>query len=221
MTKYNLDLIIGQKIVLNCRTEEELNIFVDILNIYLENKQKKQTNRKSYIFNPNLCYCISNTELYISDINWYKSQDYKICNLDDIKIIENLNNFTEYNFLETDIKGKIFDFIDDNYIGYIIKLNNEKQLVYWTVEGECFNPFNMISYSNYNLEPIKKEWFEDEENFEKYKGKLITNKYGNIRKIQSIDNSKVSTAEQNLYHDIIKNEEWKPLTKEEINDLII
>ena len=102
-----------------------------------------------------------------------------------------------------------------------------KLLRIWNEDGLCLNPLttNVVRFKdfhevNFKLIPINLTWYKNEDNFENYKGKLITNKYGNVRKIQSIDNLKVSTAEQNMYHDILKSEEWRSLTKEEIENLI-
>lgn len=125
------------------------------------------------------------------------------------------NNFKEYGF-EADFDGEILAVKDDKYFG-ISKSNESEGWVAngWKKDGTCL--YDDVSH----LKPIKKEWYEVESNFEAYKGKLIINKYGNVRRIQSIDKSKVSTAEQNMYHDILKVDEWRPATKEEILTLLI
>lgn len=136
-----------------------------------------------------------------------------------------MNNFKEYGF-EADFEGAILSDIEDYYIGYYVESYpciKEKQKIptFWNKNtGNCYAGAG-VSNSKYTLKPIKKEWYFNKDNFEAYKGKIIINKYGNIRMIQSIDDNKVSTFEQNMYHDILKVEEWRPATKDEVLSLLV
>lgn len=232
MREFNLDLLINKKVAVNCKTKAEEEDFLQ----YLDKKGIKWYGGDSifkythYFYNDyesKTCFTLENKGLLqYSPIEYFQEQNYKILTLDDL-VIKPKNNFKDYGF-EADFKGHIYEFLDPYYIGYIIDKHNKRQLVrFWNIKGQCFNPLvtrpneiNKSQDSCFNLKPIKKEWYEQESKFEDYKGKLIINRYGNVRKIQSIDLVKVSTAEQNMYHDTLKVQEWRLVTKEEINDLI-
>lgn len=230
MRKFNLDLLIDKKVVLNCKTKNEAEEFLQ----YLDDKNINWFGGTSIFENDNYMYndyksntCFSleiKGMLQYSPIEYYQRQNYRILTLDDLIITK--NNFKEYGF-NADFKGYIYEFLYPYYVGYVVDTDARKLLRIWNEDGLCINPlttttnkFKDFNEVNFKLIPINLTWYKDEENFENYTGKLITNKYGNVRKIQSIDNLKVSTAEQNMYHDILKSEEWRLLTKEEIENLI-
>jgi len=128
------------------------------------------------------------------------------------------NNFKDYGF-EAYFEDEILKEYENQFVGMVYQ-NEGNFGCSWDKKGRCLQP-DGFGYDNMNLKPIKKEWYLNKDNFEEYKGKIIINKYGNIRMIQSIDENKVSTFEQNMYHDIIRVEEWRPATKEEILALLV
>ena len=129
-----------------------------------------------------------------------------------------MNNFKDYGF-EADFEGEILKELGSSLIGYVKNNFNIKTVIWHKDNGKLTQDYSLGS--DFNLKPIKKEWYLNKDNFEEYKGKIIINKYGNIRMIQSIDENKVSTFEQNMYHDIIRVEEWRPATKEEVLVLLV
>ena len=68
------------------------------------------------------------------------------------------NNFEEYGFAGN-FEGEILKVIDGNYIGYYKDLGIIPTK--WHEDGLCFEEED----SDYNLTPIKKEWYEKEDNF--------------------------------------------------------
>lgn len=80
-----------------------------------------------------------------------------------------MNNFKDYGF-EADFEGKILSDIEDYYIGYYIETYpylKEKQKIptFWNKNtGNCHKGAG-ISNSKYSLKPIKKEWYENPDNF--------------------------------------------------------
>lgn len=240
MRYFNLDLLIGKDVVVNCKTKGEADEFLK----FLDNKGIKWNSGNSIFksgiydyseFKETTCFLLKTGMLQYSPISWYQEEGYKIISLDDITIfkVKNplyipKNNFKDYGF-EADFEGEI-KFIDsfDHYIGIcewskeMPTKTKDKQTVYW-VKNKCYliTLSGILRISSRDLTPIKKEWYLNKDNFEEYKGKIIINKYGNIRMIQSIDENKVSTFEQNMYHDIIRVEEWRPATKEEILSLMM
>lgn len=231
MREFNLDLLINKKVAVNCKTkaeEEEFLQYLDVKNInwyggtsIFENDNYTYNDYKS-----NTCFTLENKgRLQYSPIEYYQRQNYKILTLDDL--IKPKNNFKEFGF-EANFEGYIYEFLKPYYVGYVVDRHDARKLLrIWNEDGLCLNPLttNVVRFKdfhevNFRLIPINLPWYKNEDNFENYTGKLIINKYGNVRKIQSIDNLKVSTAEQNMYHDILKSEEWRLLTKEEIENLI-
>lgn len=79
------------------------------------------------------------------------------------------NNFKDYGF-EADFEGEILSDIEDYYIGYYIETYpcvKEKQKIptFWNKNtGNCYKGAG-ISNSKYSLKPIKKEWYENPDNF--------------------------------------------------------
>lgn len=143
------------------------------------------------------------------------------------------NNFSRYGFT-SDLKGEITKKIDatNQLLGIIYNDQEEIDLIIiWDSNtGEFLDIWNPntsevldfwdISDSNkfkleqYNLTPLKKEWYLNTEEFDNYIGKIIINYRGDLRIIQNIDENKVATKEQNMYHDILKAENWQIATNE-------
>ena len=164
--------------------------------------------------------------LQYSLIKYFQKRNYKILSLDDL-VIKPKNNFEEFRF-KADFEGYIYEFLNPYYVGYIVDIHDNRKLIrIWNEDGLCLNPLTtnierILDFNDpkFKLTPINLPWYKDIDKFEDYKGKLIINKYGSVRRIQNIDLLKVSTSEQNMYHDILKSEEWKLLSKEEIKDLV-
>lgn len=104
------------------------------------------------------------------------------CTLDDVyqgieeinKIISFKNNFEEYGF-EADFEGEIYTSYrsNDNQIFYNgaiwLKPNDDYHYmkpVSWTEKGEVIHHYFQENYlTGYRLKPIKKEWYENPDNF--------------------------------------------------------
>ncbi len=71
------------------------------------------------------------------------------------------NNFEEYGFIG-DFEGKIY--FEDS-AGLLLGKVNEDSYYWDCVNGKCFSIYNNKSVAKYNLTPIKKKWYEIEENF--------------------------------------------------------
>lgn len=95
-------------------------------------------------------------------------------------------------------------------IGYIETINGKFEKM-WNKNGECFS-LDGDSQNRYNLTPLKKEWYEKEENFP-----CVATKDGNnFHILESIDDLKRAC----IYPDI-KKEGFRPATKEEVLKLLI
>lgn len=153
-----------------------------------------------------------------------KAENWQIAT--DSKIKENKkmfkNNFSRYGFT-SDLKGEITKKIDatNQLLGIIYNdqeaidliiiwdSNTGEALDFWDVADG-----NKFKLEQYNLTPLKKEWYLNTTEFDDYIGKIIINYRGDIRRIQNIDKYKVATKEQNMYHDILKAEDWQIATNE-------
>lgn len=232
MKEFNLDLLINKKVAVNCKTKDEEEQFLQ----YLDKKGIKWYGGDNifkythYFYNDyesKTSFTLENKGLLqYSPIEYFQElKEYKILTLDDL-VIKPKNNFKKFGF-KADFKGYIYEFLNPYYVGYIVDNHDNRKLIrIWNEDGLCLNPLTTkerildFNEPKFKLTPINLSWYKDVDKFEDYKGKLIINRYGNVRRILSVDNLKVSTAEQNMYHDILKSEEWKLLTKEEIKDLV-
>lgn len=118
------------------------------------------------------------------------------------------NNFEEYGFT-ADFKGEIFakreDFANDIY--YFGSVTSDETLipVCWDDDGFCFTGYDYDKdnqVKEYKLTPIKKEWYEIEENFPC----IIVDSSGNF------------DVTYERYRDI---ENHRPATKEEVLRLVV
>lgn len=165
-------------------------------------------------------FLLSTGTLKVSSLEYLGLEKYKILSLDDLIF---KNNFKDYGF-KANFEGEILKETLDNhkrkiYVGYYVGDNNLIYPCIWNVFGQC-DFCCSAKHNERKLIPIKKEWYKQEDNFISYKDKLIINNRGEIRKIQYVDTLKVSTVEQNMYHDILRTEDWKLVTKEEIEKYI-
>ena len=70
-----------------------------------------------------------------------------------------MNNFKDYGF-EADFEGEILKEYENQFVGMVYQ--NEANLgCSWNKKGRCLQP----GYINMNLKPIKKEWYENPDNF--------------------------------------------------------
>lgn len=78
-----------------------------------------------------------------------------------------MNNFKDYGF-EADFEGEIFKegTIHRNQKVYLATIKNgyEDLLVYFNEDGKCHQGKGYFM-EKYNLKPIKKEWYENPDNF--------------------------------------------------------
>ena len=132
------------------------------------------------------------------------------------------NNFKQYGFTSA-LKGEITKKLDatNQLLGIIYNDQEEIDLIIiWDSNtGEALDFWdvadgNKFKLEQYNLTPLKKEWYLNTTEFDDYIGKIIINYRGDIRRIQNIDKYKVATKEQNMYHDILKAEDWQIATNE-------
>ena len=223
MRKFDLDLLIGKEVAVNCKTEKEANDFLK----YLDSKNIKwyggfdTFKMVSYDYGKykeNTCFCLVFDSLQYSPLLFYKNEGFEIFSLDELVIKEEpKNNFKDYGF-EADFEGEILKEVGDYYVGYFISGDNIIHSCQWNSLGVGYSPHNINK--EYDLKSIKKEWYLDNDNFEAYKGKLITNKYKDIRKIEYIYCNCVDVGIENIYHKDLISDGWQLVTKEDIKQLI-
>ena len=230
MRKFDISKL-GEGVVVNCKTEKDANAFLgylDSIDIIWYNKTKifESVEYNFYTYKEQTCFALRDGRLLYSPKEWHKEGYYKILDISEIEIFENIqqptpkNNFKEYGF-ESDFEGEIFKKINNELFGIIFKKDNASSLVViWSNRtGKCYGN-EAQEYQEYNLTPIKKPWYTQEENFEKYQGKLIINKFGEVRKIQYVDNNKVSTTHLYMYPDTLISQEWRLVNEEDTIKLI-
>lgn len=223
MRKFDLSKLEGE-VAVNCRTEEDANAFLNYIkeyNIIVYEEHLYEIWRDLKV---ECCFNIESNKTWFCNKKWYLDNGYKVLDLSEIEVFENTqqptpkNNFKEYGF-EGDFEGEIFKKVNNELYGIVYREFGNNWLLVWdSKSGKCYD--NDGGYINYYLTPIKKPWYAQEENFEKYQGKLITNKFGEVRKIQYVDSNKVSTTQQNMYHDILNVQEWRLVNEEDITKLI-
>ena len=129
------------------------------------------------------------------------------------------NNFNYYGF-EADFEGEILKEVQEkrgiNYLGYFIGKNGTYYPCLWNLFGKVWKTSVKDEFKDiYNLKPIKKEWYENPDNFPC----LITN--GKIvEKAERFDSITQRFYFRNVMYSNISNG-WRPLTKEEVLSLLI
>ena len=215
--EFNLELLANKKAVLNCKTKEEEQEFLT----YLDSKNIRWVTG-SKIFNPKVykyeefkektCFKIDiHNELSFDEICELK--DYTILSLDDIVVKKKLNNFKDYGF-EADFEGEILKNIGDYYVGYVCRdsctiIDSTK----WDLKG------NDVDIEEHHLTPIKKEWYENNQNV----GKIIS-----IDETLGVFKSYSKENETIIYISLVNNLEYiihiskcRPATQEEILSLLV
>ena len=129
------------------------------------------------------------------------------------------NNFEEYGF-EADFEGEILSDIEDYYIGYYIETYpcvKEKQKIptFWNKNtGNCYKGAG-VSNSKYSLTTIKKEWYENPDNFPCIVISLKTNKPHIAYNYNHLEEK----IKQETFSS--KPDKFRPATKEEVLALLI
>lgn len=83
---------------------------------------------------------------------------------------EEQDSFNKLGFeTPVDFDGDIYQKTEDNegviYIGYVRTKENVIMGCVWEENGDCYMGIDGDNPVKYNLKPIKKEWYEDENNF--------------------------------------------------------
>ena len=134
--------------------------------------------------------------------------------------LPNINNFKDFGFTG-DFEGEILKEVDEYYIGYI-KWDDNIYTCCWTEPGNCEmtlmekgSSFDTCSawQSEYNLTPIKKEWYENPDNFPC----LITIESGGMVLVHYQVDGISYDYRDNSYNLI--NGSWKLATKAELMSL--
>lgn len=74
------------------------------------------------------------------------------------------NNFKDYGF-EAYFEGEIFSQYQDEFYGVVYRETGNNWVVIWSSKsGKCYNN-DGYDIKKYNLKPIKKEWYENPDNF--------------------------------------------------------
>lgn len=123
-----------------------------------------------------------------------------------------MNNFKDYGF-EADFEGEILKEVKDcrnqkYYIGYSIDIREGLGYPYpkaWLSSGACIDDDNNI-VEDFSLKPIKKEWYENPDNFPCL---VFSSK---INDFMVLDRPLVPLK---------LNDEFRPVTKEEVLTLLV
>ena len=218
MREFNLDLLIGKDVVVNCKTTEEEQEFLK----YLKDKGFKWCS-ESEIFSNNYynhkeydkdtCFYLTKIGLLYSSVDFYKSVNFKILSLNDL-VIKPKNNFKEFGF-EADFEGDIcFENINGFLIGYVNKPVGKIIKQWRKNDGNCFC---MEGYDDrqYELKPIKKEWYENPDNFPC----IVLDRNYNMFLAKGIDIDNFLTQEFNKQIGHVKH--FRPATEEEVLVLLV
>jgi len=137
----------------------------------------------------------------------------------ELKQCSQINNFKDYGF-EADFEGEILKEVkvgDDSiatgrYMGWI-RINNEMFMVEWWGDGICRNYHKKLGdLKEYSLTPIKKEWYECEDNFPL----LVTHKESGVIRLATAKGNRLK-----IWFDAYSEfaTMYRPATKEEVDSL--
>lgn len=225
--EFNLELLANKKAVVNCKRKEEEQEFLT----YLDSKNIKWITG-SKIFNPTsykydrykeeTCFKIDrNNELSFDEIREFK--DYTILSLDDIVVKKKLNNFKDYGF-EADFEGEILKEVKEKngieYLGYFIGNNKTYYPCIWTKSGRTWKTSVSEKDRNlYNLKPIKKEWYENNQNV--WKIISIDETLGIFKSYSKENETIIYISLVNNIEYIIHTSKCRPATQKEILSLLV
>jgi len=123
-----------------------------------------------------------------------------------------INNFEEYSFT-ADFGGEIY--FEDSARLLIGKLDDNTSCFWDSINGNCFEVYTNNRLYKYDLTPIKKEWYKDENNI----GKLIkSDKFNTFAIFREYKDNKIFIEFNNYSWDV---DLFRPATKEEINSIVI
>ena len=143
-------------------------------------------------------------KLDVKTINYIPNSNYKQIHLvnGEFQYVEpkTKNNFKDYGF-EADFEGEILAVKDDKYFGISKSTESEGWVANgWKIDGTCL--YDYVSH----IKPIKKQWYENPDNFPCIVYSLKLNEY------IVLDRPLVPLK---------LNDEFRPATKEEILTLLI
>lgn len=128
-----------------------------------------------------------------------------------------MNNFKDYGF-EADFEGEILKEIEDMsagkvFIGYIVYDCKVHSCV-WQYNGVVIT--RGVNQLTFNLKPIKKEWYENHENFPCLV--IHDNKESVLIKYYNKTNNKLISKDSLVHYSI---DRCRPATKEEVLTLLV
>ena len=126
------------------------------------------------------------------------------------------NNFKDYGF-EANFEGEILKKIDNMYIGYYLNKKNCPMSCTWWDDGLCSVGTDLEK--DYNLKPIKKEWYENPDNI----GKAIIIEEERLAILKS-GSSSATVVCIDIQHNAelsVNVEKCRPATKEEVLTLLV
>lgn len=112
------------------------------------------------------------------------------------------NNFKDYGF-EADFEGEILKELDNYLIGYVKHNYNIKSVIWYKRSGSLTNDYSLGS--DFNLKPIKKEWYENPDNFPCVMYSNLTHSFFIVDRIE----------------DFILDKKYRLATKEEVLKLVV
>ena len=126
-----------------------------------------------------------------------------------------MNNFKDYGF-EADFKGEILRKTKhDIYIGYVVDGADADYAIEWNSKGD-----NLLSSRfdrNFNLKPIKKEWYENADNFPCLVYHIYNNSFHIATDTTIDENSRlIRICDKYRPYDV-----FRPATKEEVLTLLV
>lgn len=125
------------------------------------------------------------------------------------------NNFKDYGF-EADFEGEILKEIDNFYYG-IVNQYNKFETITWNLVGRPISGSTALNkYELWELKPIKKEWYENPDNFPCLV--IHDNKESVLIKYYNKTNNKLISKDSLVHYSI---DRCRPATKEEILSLLI
>ena len=168
-------------------------------------------------------------KLDVRTINYTPNDNYKKIHLVNGKFefvkSKHKNNFKDYGF-EADFEGEILKEVKElkgiEYLGYFIGGNKTYYPCIWTKSGRIWK--TSVSEKDrdlYNLKPIKKEWYENPDNFPC----IVIYEEKEIKLMRSYSETSkhrkepcLLTSDGGVYHSLDK---CRPATKEEVLSLLV
>lgn len=217
MREFDLDLLIGKEVVVNCKTEQEAEEFLKYLDskkyMWLSGNCIDNPNSYGYFeFIDKTCFSLrDDKKVTYSSFKWYIDHNYKILSLDDL-VIKPKNNFKDYGF-EADFEGEILKEVDGVYLGYVIDSGYLEMLKIY----KSGSAYGNGTKGKYNLKPIKKEWYENPDNFPC----VVYHIYDNSFHIATDTTINEDSRLIKIYDKYRPCDVFRPATKEEVLSLLV